>query len=71
MSEEEIVSFNTELMLRIQESGVAVPTDTTLGGRFTLRAALVNHRVQAHDVNLLVETLQHHAAALLQETAQR
>lgn len=71
MGEDEIVSFNTELMLRIQESGVAVPTDTTLGGRFTLRAALVNHRVQAQDVNLLVETLKHHAAALLQETIQR
>jgi hypothetical protein len=40
--------------LRIQESGVALPTDTTLRGRHSLRAAIVNHRTRPEDLEMLV-----------------
>jgi glutamate/tyrosine decarboxylase-like PLP-dependent enzyme len=44
----------TEIMLRIQESGVAVLTDTTLRGRHALRVAICNHRTRTEDLDLLV-----------------
>lgn len=53
-TEAELRALNTEIMLRIQESGVAVPTDTTLAGRHSLRAAINNHRTRYADLDMLV-----------------
>ncbi len=47
--------LNTEILLRLQESGIAVPSDTTLAGRHTLRVAIVNHRTRRADLDLLVD----------------
>jgi glutamate/tyrosine decarboxylase-like PLP-dependent enzyme len=47
--------LNTEVMLRLQESGLACPSDTVLHGRHALRVANVNHRTRAADMNLLVD----------------
>jgi aromatic-L-amino-acid/L-tryptophan decarboxylase len=45
-------------MLRMQEQGTALPTDTTVRNRHYLRAAIVNHRTRQEDLDLLVnETL--------------
>ncbi len=53
-TETELKALNTEIMLRMQESGIAAPTDTTLRGRHSLRAAINSHRVRADDLDLLV-----------------
>lgn len=51
-------AVNTEIMLRMQEEGTAVMTDTTIHGRHSLRAAINNHRTTQADLDLLVsETL--------------
>ncbi len=63
-SEADLRALNTEIMLRIQESGVAVPTDTTLHGRHSLRAAINNHRTTAEDLELLFAEVLRHGAAL-------
>jgi len=47
-------SLNSEIMLRLQEEGTAVITDTTLQGRYCLRAAIANHRTKREDLDLLV-----------------
>jgi aromatic-L-amino-acid/L-tryptophan decarboxylase len=47
-------ALNTEIMLRLQESGVAVPTDTTVHGRHCLRVAVNNHRTRRDDLRLLI-----------------
>ncbi|MEM9575160.1 MAG: pyridoxal-dependent decarboxylase [Pseudomonadota bacterium] len=47
--------INTELMLRIQESGLAVPSDTTVAGKHCLRVAINNHRTKRPDLDLLIE----------------
>ena len=47
--------FNTEILLRAQESGLAVPTDTTLAGRHSLRVAIANHRTRRADLDLLID----------------
>jgi aromatic-L-amino-acid/L-tryptophan decarboxylase len=43
-SEERLDALNRELLMRTHESGVAVPSYTTLGGRYCLRVAVSNHR---------------------------
>jgi aromatic-L-amino-acid/L-tryptophan decarboxylase len=54
-SEAELKRLNIEIMLRLQESGIAVPTDTTVHGRHCLRAAITNHRTRREDLQLLVK----------------
>jgi len=50
-------ALNRELLVRLQESGVAVPSQTVLGGRFALRVAITNHRTRPADLELLVATV--------------
>ena len=48
-------TLNEEVLMRLQESGVAVPSSTRIGGRFAIRAAIVNHRSRREDFRKLVE----------------
>jgi aromatic-L-amino-acid/L-tryptophan decarboxylase len=50
LTEEELRALNTELLLRLQESGLAVPSETTLRDRYCLRVAFCNHRTRRSDV---------------------
>lgn len=56
-TETALKDLNTEIMLRIQESGVAVPSDTTVRGRHCLRVAINNHRTRRSDLDLLVREI--------------
>lgn len=47
-------ALNTEIMLRLQEEGTAVLSDTTVHGEHCLRAAITNHRTRYSDLELLV-----------------
>ena len=49
--------LNAELLLRLQESGIAVPSGTVLGGRYAIRVANVNHRTRREDLDILVEAV--------------
>jgi glutamate/tyrosine decarboxylase-like PLP-dependent enzyme len=48
-------ALNQELLMHLQESGVAVASFTRLNGCFALRAANVNHRSQRHDFDILID----------------
>lgn len=50
-SDAELDAANHELLFRIQESGYAVPSHTTIHGRFGLRAAITNHRTTGADID--------------------
>ncbi|WPB74098.1 aspartate aminotransferase family protein [Archangium violaceum] len=52
--EERLDAWNRELLCRLHESGVAVPSYTTLGGRYCLRVCLTNHRTRREDLEFLV-----------------
>jgi hypothetical protein len=39
----------------LQESGLVAPSGTSVGGQFAIRAAIVNHRTEACDLDTLVE----------------
>lgn len=47
-------ALNTEIMLRLQEEGIAAISDTTVRGRHCLRVAINNHRTRREDLELLV-----------------
>lgn len=52
-------ALNTEIMLRLQERGLAVPSDTTVQGRHGLRCAFNNHRTRREDIDgFLIDVLQ-------------
>jgi hypothetical protein len=46
--------LNAELLIRLQESGVAVPSNAMLNGRYALRVANTNYRSTSEDFDLLV-----------------
>jgi len=52
--EAKLKNLNSEIMLRLQEEGTAVVTDTTLQGRYCLRVAIANHRTRREDLDVLV-----------------
>ena len=46
--------LNRELVIRLQESGIAAPSQTILRGRVVIRAAIVNHRTSSADIDALL-----------------
>jgi glutamate/tyrosine decarboxylase-like PLP-dependent enzyme len=61
-------ALNRELLMRLQEGGLAVLSSTTIGGRFALRAAIVNHRSRRADFDLLVAEVRRLGRDLLAES---
>ncbi len=53
--ESDLKRINSEIMLRMQDSGFAVVSDTTVRDTHCLRAAINNHRTRAEDLDLLVQ----------------
>lgn len=64
-------AVNEEVLLRLQEEGIAVPSSTVLAGpfgaRFALRAANVNHRTRQADLDALVDGTLRLGRAVLME----
>ena len=52
-------AFNSEIMLRLQEEGIACVSDTTVHGEYCLRAAINNHRTRVEDLDVLVRETVH------------
>lgn len=46
--------LNAELVIALQESGIAAPSTTTIDGRVAIRAAIVNHRTEERDIDALI-----------------
>jgi glutamate/tyrosine decarboxylase-like PLP-dependent enzyme len=46
---------NAEIVADLHESGIVVPSTTIVDGRLAIRAAIVNHRTVAADVDALVD----------------
>ena len=57
LPEERRDAVNEELLLRLQESGIAVPSSTRIGGKFAIRVANVNHRSRREDFDMLVDAV--------------
>lgn len=53
--------LNEEVLLRIQESGTAVPSHTFIDGKFAIRVCITNHRTENRDLEQLVTDTRRHA----------
>lgn len=53
LTEDALRALNIEIMLQMQESGIAAVSDTTIHGRHSLRAAICNHRTTLADLEVL------------------
>jgi len=49
--------LNQQLLVELQESGVAAPSYTTLDGAYCLRVAISNHRSRFEDFDVLIEAV--------------
>jgi glutamate/tyrosine decarboxylase-like PLP-dependent enzyme len=57
VAEAELNALNKEVLLRVQESGIAVPSSTVLDGKFAMRVAITNHRSRRADFDVLVDAV--------------
>jgi aromatic-L-amino-acid decarboxylase len=51
---EALNALNKEILVRLQEDGIAVPSGTTIRGAFAIRVAITNHRSRDEDFEALV-----------------
>jgi aromatic-L-amino-acid decarboxylase len=49
--------LNSELLMQLQESGIAALSNTVINGKYVLRAAITNHRSRREDFELLVREI--------------
>jgi aromatic-L-amino-acid decarboxylase len=56
--------INRAIVVRLQESGVAAPSTTVLRGQLAIRCAIVNHRTERRDVDVMLEAVLAHGDAL-------
>lgn len=54
---------NAEIAVRLQESGIAAPSTTTVAGKLAIRAAIVNHRTGTAEVDALLKATLEYGAA--------
>jgi aromatic-L-amino-acid/L-tryptophan decarboxylase len=64
-------ALNDELVLGLQEDGVAAPSTTRVDGKLAIRVAIVNHRCRAADLDVLVEEVLARGARLSREPRPR
>jgi glutamate/tyrosine decarboxylase-like PLP-dependent enzyme len=62
--EEYLDELNERLMTALQMSGRVYPSNAVLGGRFVLRACVVNFRTEAEDMDALLDVAAELGAAL-------
>jgi aromatic-L-amino-acid decarboxylase len=53
LDDSKLNALNKEILMQLHEKGIAVPTYTTLHGKYCLRIAISNHRSQFEDFDLL------------------
>lgn len=54
LADDGLKAINIEIMLRLQEEGIAAVSDTTVHGEHCLRVAVNNHRTRREDLDLLI-----------------
>jgi glutamate/tyrosine decarboxylase-like PLP-dependent enzyme len=57
LTEAELKTVNNEIVMRLQESGIAAPSTTTLNSKLVIRVNITNHRSKLADFDLLVESI--------------
>jgi glutamate/tyrosine decarboxylase-like PLP-dependent enzyme len=64
---EAVEQINREVLMRLQERGIAVVSSTLLESQFTLRACICNHRTRFDDLELLMREAERIVAEVREE----
>jgi aromatic-L-amino-acid/L-tryptophan decarboxylase len=54
---EEADRLNRDVVITLQESGIAAPSTTRIDGKLAIRVAIVNHRCREPDLEILVDAI--------------
>jgi glutamate/tyrosine decarboxylase-like PLP-dependent enzyme len=57
MDDKTLNVLNKEILMQLQERGIAAPSYTTLRGRYCLRIAIANHRSKQDDFDALAKVV--------------
>ena len=69
-AEADLNAVNAEILVRLHEEAVAIPSTATLGGRQAIRVAISNHRTRREDLEALVrETVRIGNALMAEQSA--
>jgi aromatic-L-amino-acid/L-tryptophan decarboxylase len=69
--DERLDALNQEILTELQVRGIAVPSQTTLGGRFAIRVCITNHRSELNDFDALVDGVLALGAELMERGTSR
>jgi aromatic-L-amino-acid decarboxylase len=61
---EDADALNARIVADLHESGIAAPSTTVIDNRLAIRAAIVNHRTEARDIDALVDAVLAFGAAV-------
>jgi glutamate/tyrosine decarboxylase-like PLP-dependent enzyme len=62
--------LSREIVMRVQESGVAVPSTVEVGGHVCIRVAITNHRTQRADLDLFLDAVETACRDILEDGPQ-
>ncbi len=62
--------LSREIVMRVQESGVAVPSTVEVGGHVCIRVAITNHRTQRADLDLFLDAVETACSDILEDGPQ-
>jgi glutamate/tyrosine decarboxylase-like PLP-dependent enzyme len=68
LSEAELDTVNSKLLVQLQKSGIAVPSNARIHGHFAIRVAHTNHRTTRADFDLLIDNVLKIGRVLCEET---
>ena len=66
LNESSLNELNQEILLQLQEQGIAAPSSTVLNGKFAIRLAISNHRSRFEDFDVLAREVVRLGSQLLQ-----
>lgn len=55
LNEEQLNEVNKKILFELQNSGIAMPSNKILNGKFCIRVAITNHRSTQKDFDLLIQ----------------
>jgi glutamate/tyrosine decarboxylase-like PLP-dependent enzyme len=64
LDQESLNKLNEEIIFQLHERGIAVPSYTTLRGKFVIRVAITNHRSKTEDFNSFIAAVKEIASEL-------
>jgi glutamate/tyrosine decarboxylase-like PLP-dependent enzyme len=57
LATEKLDKVNEEIIILLQERGIAVPSTTRINDQIAIRVNITNHRTQESDLDILVDAI--------------